>query len=108
MGAPANLTSEPLSDGVLLVALNRPDRLNALTFEMFNELHELCLSVQRDPSTAVVTTRLSREASAAVHRGLSTKLPRRRPQVPCRCDLTAGLTPTLRGLIGLPLGRTVG
>ena len=54
MGAPANLTTEPLSDGVLLVTLNRPDRLNALTFEMFNELHELCLSVQSDPSVAVV------------------------------------------------------
>jgi len=44
-------------DGVLLVTLNRPERLNAVTFEMFDELHELCRTVGKDGSLrAVVMT----------------------------------------------------
>jgi enoyl-CoA hydratase/carnithine racemase len=35
-------------DGVVLVTLNRPERLNAITFEMFDELHDLCRSLLSD------------------------------------------------------------
>ena len=28
-------------DGVVLLTLNRPEQLNAITFEMFDELHDL-------------------------------------------------------------------
>ena len=50
----SNLIREELADGVLLVTLNRPERLNALTFEMFNELHDLCSAIQDDERTSVV------------------------------------------------------
>jgi enoyl-CoA hydratase/carnithine racemase len=49
-----NLIREELADGVLLITLNRPDRLNALTFEMFNEFHELCNAIHEDRRTSVV------------------------------------------------------
>ena len=44
-------------DGVVLVTLNRPDRLNAITFEMFDELHDLTGRLMEDESArAVVVT----------------------------------------------------
>ena len=44
-------------DGVVLVTLNRPDRLNAMTFEMFDELHDLTGRLMEDESArAVVVT----------------------------------------------------
>lgn len=44
-------------DGVLLVTLNRPERYNAITFEMFDELHDLCrvLSADRELRAVVLT-----------------------------------------------------
>lgn len=42
------------SDGVLLVTLNRPDKLNALTFPMFDELRTLCYDVESEPDVRVV------------------------------------------------------
>jgi enoyl-CoA hydratase/carnithine racemase len=41
-------------DGVVLVTLNRPDRLNAITFEMFDEMHTLCDSLIGDREARVV------------------------------------------------------
>lgn len=50
------LTERP-RDGVLLLTLNRPDRLNAITFRMFDELHELCRALKDDEGVrAVVVT----------------------------------------------------
>ncbi|QEC48121.1 enoyl-CoA hydratase/isomerase family protein [Baekduia soli] len=41
-------------DGVVLVSLNRPDRYNAITFEMFDEMHALCDELQKDDDARVV------------------------------------------------------
>jgi enoyl-CoA hydratase/carnithine racemase len=44
-------------DGVVLITLNRPDRLNAITFQMFDEMHDLCRSLLSDgEARAVVIT----------------------------------------------------
>jgi enoyl-CoA hydratase/carnithine racemase len=36
------------SDGVVLMTLNRPERLNAITFEMFDEMHDFCDKLTAD------------------------------------------------------------
>jgi enoyl-CoA hydratase/carnithine racemase len=40
--------------GIVLATLDRPDRLNAITFEMFDELHRLCEDVGRNAETRVL------------------------------------------------------
>lgn len=50
----ANLIIERPRAGVLLAMLNRPDRLNALTFEMFEEVRQLCEDAENDRSVRVV------------------------------------------------------
>lgn len=40
--------------GVLLVTLNRPERFNAITFQMFDELHDLCRKLKDDDATRAV------------------------------------------------------
>lgn len=44
-------------DGVVLVTLNRPERMNAITFQMFDEMHDLCrgLLADRDARAIVIT-----------------------------------------------------
>jgi enoyl-CoA hydratase/carnithine racemase len=43
--------------GVVLVTLDRPRQRNAITFEMFDEMHALCDALQRDQEArAVVIT----------------------------------------------------
>jgi enoyl-CoA hydratase len=44
-------------DGVVLVTLNRPDRMNAITFQMFDEMHDLCrgLLSDRDARAVMIT-----------------------------------------------------
>jgi enoyl-CoA hydratase/carnithine racemase len=49
-----NLVLERTQDGVLLVTLQRPETLNALTFEMFDELTALCRRLEGDPTVRVV------------------------------------------------------
>jgi enoyl-CoA hydratase/carnithine racemase len=49
-----DLLLERPQDGVLLVTLNRPDKLNALTFEMFDELTALCRDLEGDHTVRVV------------------------------------------------------
>lgn len=41
-------------DGVVLMTLARPERMNAITFEMFDEMHDLCDALTRDHDTRVV------------------------------------------------------
>jgi enoyl-CoA hydratase/carnithine racemase len=41
-------------DGVVLVTLNRPERMNAITFQMFDEFHALCDELQKDTEARVV------------------------------------------------------
>jgi enoyl-CoA hydratase/carnithine racemase len=44
-------------DGVVLVTLNRPKQMNAITFEMFDEIHDLTGKLMVDSSArAVVIT----------------------------------------------------
>ena len=51
------LLVERPQEGVLLLTLNRPERYNAITFQMFDELHDLCRAVNRDRDLrAVVIT----------------------------------------------------
>jgi enoyl-CoA hydratase len=40
--------------GVLLATLNRPDRLNALTFAMFQALSEIATEAERDPTVRII------------------------------------------------------
>lgn len=47
------LVSRP-TDGVLQITLNRPEKLNALTFGMFDELTSLCRALEGDPAVRVV------------------------------------------------------
>jgi enoyl-CoA hydratase/carnithine racemase len=41
-------------DGVVLVTLNRPEQLNAITFQMFDEMHDLCDALTADGDARVV------------------------------------------------------
>lgn len=49
-----DLTVSALADGVRLLTLNRPQRLNALTFAMVDELLEALESARYDPSVRVI------------------------------------------------------
>jgi enoyl-CoA hydratase/carnithine racemase len=50
----ADVQTERLEDGVTLVRLSRPDRLNALTFAMFDEIARICGELERDDGVRVV------------------------------------------------------
>jgi enoyl-CoA hydratase len=49
-----NILTERSDDGVLTVTLNRPDSLNAFSFEMYEELISLLEGLRHDASTRVV------------------------------------------------------
>ncbi len=48
------LTAEEVERGILMVTLNRPDRMNAMTFRMFDEFAEVCDAAARDDAVRVV------------------------------------------------------
>ena len=50
------MTIEQPLDGVLVATLNRPDRLNAMTNQMFDELEALALQHQRSDLRALIMT----------------------------------------------------
>lgn len=50
---PDEIQIERRPNGVLLITLNRPERLNALTMPMFDHLARIWTDVDRDPSTRV-------------------------------------------------------
>ena len=50
----ANLSVSRPRPGILLVRLERPEKLNALTFDMFDQLVDLCRTVADDPTVRVV------------------------------------------------------
>lgn len=54
---PKEFLIERKPNGVVLITLNRPEQLNALTMPMFEQIGDLLLDVDRDPQTrvAVVT-----------------------------------------------------
>lgn len=63
-------------DSVLLLTLNRPERLNAVTFEMFDELHDFCARVSRDLGVrAVVMTGAGRGFCAGLDLDEAETLP---------------------------------
>jgi enoyl-CoA hydratase len=63
-------------DGVALVTLNRPGRLNAISAEMFDELHALCAAVEGDPDVrALVLTGAGRGFCAGADLELIGALP---------------------------------
>jgi enoyl-CoA hydratase/carnithine racemase len=63
-------------DGVVLVTLNRPDRLNAITFQMFDELHALCDSLMSDgDARAIVVTGAGRGFCAGLDLDEAVTLP---------------------------------
>ena len=54
MGDYRTLLVERPRDGVVLVTLNRPDRMNAITFEMFDEIHDLADNLMKDATARAV------------------------------------------------------
>ncbi|MGB3482129.1 MAG: enoyl-CoA hydratase/isomerase family protein [Mycobacterium sp.] len=50
---PEELLIERKPNGVLLITINRPDRLNSLTMPMFEHLSEIWSDIDRDPQTRV-------------------------------------------------------
>lgn len=57
MPAPKSFRYEERDDGVAVITLDRPDKLNALTFESYAELRDLFRDLERrDPVRAVVIT----------------------------------------------------
>ena len=55
--APKSFRYEERDDGVALITLDRPERLNALTFEVYEELRDLFAALgRREPVRAVVIT----------------------------------------------------
>jgi len=55
--APKSFRYEERDDGVAVITLDRPDKLNALTFEVYAELRDLFAALfRRDPVRAVVIT----------------------------------------------------
>jgi enoyl-CoA hydratase len=50
---PEELLIERKPNGVLLITINRPERLNSLTMPMFEMLSEIWVDVDRDPETRV-------------------------------------------------------
>ncbi len=78
MTAPSDLTDletttitvEHPEDGIVLVTLNRPDRLNAITSTMINELDEVVAAVDLDPAVrAVILTGAGRGFCAGLDLG---------------------------------------
>jgi|HigsolmetaAR201D_1030396.scaffolds.fasta_scaffold02543_3 enoyl-CoA hydratase len=50
----AHLSRESLAPGVALLTLSRPERLNALTWELIDDLHAALVDIGRDESVRVV------------------------------------------------------
>jgi enoyl-CoA hydratase len=60
-----NLRFTEIRPGIGLATLDRPDKLNALTFEMFGELRTLCADLDVEtPLRALILTGAGRRAEA--------------------------------------------
>src|SRR5258705_6380395 len=54
MFTPASFLLEQNSNGVATITLNRPERLNALTFEVYRELTDTFAELRNEPKVRVV------------------------------------------------------
>jgi enoyl-CoA hydratase/carnithine racemase len=71
----AAVEREDLERGVALLRLNRPDRLNALSFGMFEEIAHLCDELEADPQVrAVIFTGVGRGFCAGLDLDDAAKL----------------------------------
>ncbi len=62
----ANIVFEPLGDGVKLLTINRPEKLNALNGEMMGELDDALASLERDAAErALIITGAGEKAFVA-------------------------------------------
>ncbi|MBE7519043.1 MAG: enoyl-CoA hydratase/isomerase family protein [Thermoflexaceae bacterium] len=60
--------------GLVTITLNRPEKLNAISFKMHDELQEACYTLQRDASARVIImTGAGRAFSAGADRGAFKK-----------------------------------
>lgn len=76
MSAYKTLAVERPRSGIVLARLNRPDRLNAITFEMFSEFALLQREVDQDPDVRVlVVTGVGRGFSAGLDLDEAATLP---------------------------------
>ena len=70
------LTVERTRDGVALATLNRPERMNAITFEMFDEFRALCVEIAADDEVRVlVLTGAGRGFCAGLDLDAAAQLP---------------------------------
>src|SRR3712207_1327445 len=70
------LTVERPEDGIALATLNRPERMNALTFAAFAELSRLCAEIGADESIrALVVTGAGRGFCAGLDLDDAARLP---------------------------------
>src|SRR5678809_1251508 len=57
MNTPSSFSYDKTESGIVTITLNRPERLNALTFEVYRELTDLFATLKKDDSVrAVVIT----------------------------------------------------
>jgi enoyl-CoA hydratase len=92
---------EPLSEEVLMLRLERPERLNALTWPMVDELHAATTAIGKDPAARVVVL-------TGAGRGFCSGLDIQENDslgadddvltVYARQEAVAGLTPALRAM----------
>ena len=97
----ATLAVEPLADEVLLLRLERPERLNALSWEMVDELHAVTTAIGKDPAVRVVVlTGAGRGFCAGIdiQDNASLGADDDVPTVYRRQEAVAGLTPALRAM----------
>lgn len=85
------VTVDDLDDGIALVTLDRPDRLNALTPRLIDEMQRVVAAVDLDPSLrAVVLTGAGRGFSAGLDMQGADSIP----------PGADGVSPTVRGFMG--------
>jgi enoyl-CoA hydratase/carnithine racemase len=81
-------------EGILRVSLNRPTRLNALTFDMFDAFQRLCADAEADPEVRVILLTGNGNGFCA---GLDLDLAATLPDMPTS-DMLAGQTRWANGV----------
>src|SRR5690606_38663125 len=115
MPQPKGFRYEEREDGVALITLDRPDRLNALTFEVYAELRDLFAELpRRDEVRSVVITGSGRAfcSGGDVHDIIGPLLSRDMPGVleftRMTCDLVKNMRALRKPVIAAINGTTAG